>query len=467
MLTSVGLGAGAYVLSGRTEPFAASADAPSADELPLLIYCEFAGAWDTLLCLDPRDNTDSQFNQSDAAIYTGYNMVADEDDDVAQVMANNNSGLVRPTGSNIAFGPAIGNLASHFQDIAVVRGVDMGTLTHEVGRRYFLTGKFPRGLAASGSSLGTFWVNEHAGVTAVPNLVVRAETYNEGLDPRASGLNITDYQDLATVLKSLTPSDEPSAQVAAALAKIQNSSSCLGRQLDVGGKVAAYQASYEKAIVFGEGTLWKYFDFVRNPDPQSDIYKIYQLLGLNPANPNQGGALSGPKGQAAIAAQALTRGVTQAVTIQLATGIDHHDEDWASDHAPALRQGFDALAGLIDYLKQTEDKNGKSYWDRTTVVAVSDFARTPGLNPRGGRDHHLSSACLVAGNGIKGNQVIGSTNDLNYGARPTDLTTGASDDEMGTVLRPPDVHRTILNAVGMPYEHISNQDPVLIPALIS
>ena len=63
------------------------------------------------------------------------------------------TGLVQPAGSNIAFGPAIGKLAAqHYQDLAVVRGVNMGTLTHEVGRRYFLTGKFPRGLAASGSS---------------------------------------------------------------------------------------------------------------------------------------------------------------------------------------------------------------------------------------------------------------------------------------------------------------------------
>src|SRR5215210_6197621 len=43
----------------------------------------------------------------------------------------------------------------HWQDLTIVRGVMMDTLTHEVGRRYFITGKFPRGLAANGSALPT------------------------------------------------------------------------------------------------------------------------------------------------------------------------------------------------------------------------------------------------------------------------------------------------------------------------
>jgi hypothetical protein len=438
-----------------------------ADELPLLILCEFNGAWDTLLSLDPRDHTDSRFNKPGGPVYTGYEMVAEEDDEVASLMASNNTGLVTPNGSNISFGPAIGSLANHFEDLCVVRGVDMGTLTHEVGRRYFLTGKFPRGLAASGSSMPTFWVNEHTTTNPVPNLVVRTETYNEGLDPKASGLKITSYQDLSKVLKSLNASLNPNAKASAALAALQSDPSCLDRQLDVGGLSTAYRASFEKALVFSEGTLWQHFNFIRNPPNDSPISAIYQAFGLNPANPNQGQALSGPRGQAAIAAQALTNQVSQAVSIQLARGIDHHDEDWASDHAPALRNGFNALSDLISYLKMTLDSNGKPYWDRTTVIAFSDFARTPNINVRGGRDHHLAAACLVAGQGIKGNQVIGGTTDNTYGSRPVDLKTGAPDDINGTVLRPPDVHRTLLHATGLPYEHISNQDPKLIEAMLA
>ncbi len=466
MLSSLGAGAGAYALSDTFWPASAGAENLTADELPLLIFCEFNGAWDTLLSLDPRDHTDSRFNDPAGSVYTGYEMVAEEDGAIEALMSNNNSGLVTPNGSNISFGPAIGDLASHFEDLCVLRGVNMGTLTHEVGRRYFLTGKFPRGLAASGSAMATFWVNEHTTTTPIPNLVIRSETFNEGLDPKASGLKITGYQDLSKVLRSLNASLDPGAKGAAALAALQSDPSCLDRQLDVGGMTSAYRASFEKALVFSEGTLWQHFNFIRNPPENSAIYDLYQAFGLNPANPNSGNALAGPRGQAAIAAQALTNNIAQAVSVQLASGIDHHDEDWATDHAPALRDGFNALASLISYLKTTLDSNGKPFWDRTTIMAVSDFARTPNINPRGGRDHHLSSACLVAGRGIKGNQVIGGTTDNNYSGRPINMTTGAPDDITGQILRPPDIHRTVLDAAGLPYEHIANQDPVLVKAML-
>lgn len=315
--------------------------------------------------------------------------------------------------------------------------------------------------------MATFWVDEHTATTPAPNLVVRSETFNDGLNPKASGLKINNYLDLSKVLQSLDASLDPNPQRTAALAALQSDPSCLERQLDVGGLPTAYRASFEKALVFSEGTLWQHFDFVRGPTKGSDIYALYEAFGIDLANPNAGDALFGPLGQAAIAAQALTNGVSQAVSIQLASGIDHHTDLWDRDHVPALRNGFNALARLIRFLQNTEDKNGKSYWERTTLIAYSDFARTPNINPRGGRDHHLASSCIVAGNGIKGNQVIGGTTDNTYASRPVDLATGAPEDITGTMLRPPDVQRTVLHAAGLSYDHLSNQDPVLIEAMLA
>jgi hypothetical protein len=72
----------------------------------------------------------------------------------------------------------------------------------------------------------------------------------------------------------------------------------------------------------------------------------------------------------------------------------------------------------------------------------------------------------VAGRGVKGNQVIGATKDTNYDARPVNLQTGAPDDEMGDLVRPPEVHASVLAAAGLPYDHISNQSPKLIKAML-
>ncbi|RME01897.1 MAG: DUF1501 domain-containing protein [Deltaproteobacteria bacterium] len=86
------------------------------------------------------------------------------------------------------------------------------------------------------------------------------------------------------------------------------------------------------------------------------------------------------------------------------------------------------------------------------------------MNSRGGRDHHLSSSCLVAGKGIAGNRVIGATDDTFF-LQPIDPATGVPD-ERGVRIRPPDIHATLLAALGLPHDHIANQDPVRIEAML-
>jgi hypothetical protein len=44
--------------------------------------------------------------------------------------------------------------------------------------------------------------------------------------------------------------------------------------------------------------------------------------------------------------------------------------------------------------------------------------------------------------------------------------TGAPDDEFGHVVKPSDIHATLLHAAGLCYDHISNQDPKLIDAML-
>lgn len=465
LLATAGLGTGAFVLADVLGPNLAGATGVDIHKLPLLIFCEFSGGWDTLLSLDPRDHTDPKYSDPNNKVHTGYDLVADEDDAVASVMASTgNTGLVTPNGSNISFGPAMEKIAhAHYQDLCVVRGVDMGTLTHSVGRRYFLTGKFPRGLAPSGSSLPTWWSNDSSGLFAIPNLASRTEAFNEGLDPRATALRINNYGDLEDILKPLSPELEPRAKLAQALAKFQYTDHCLDEQIDVTTLTHAHHASFEKSLAFSSGEVWEYFDFKNNPDPNSQIAKVYEALEINPAGPV--GALNGPKGQAAIAAQALTNGVSQAVSIELANGLDTHSDNWASAQASTQREGWEALSNLITYLKNTLDVNGEPFWNRTTIFCYAEFARTPRINQRGGRDHFLYSASLIAGPGIKGNQVIGANSDYDYSAMPIDVATGAPD-ENGIIVRPPDVHATVLEAMGMSHENVSNQSPVLLTAAL-
>lgn len=463
MLSTLGLSAGAWLMRDLVLPTHANADAATLAKRPLLIFAYFSGGWDTLLTLDPRDNT--KYNTAGARIQTGYDRVCDAVPAVENAMMTcSGTGLIKPAGSNITFGPAIGKIAkAHYKDLCVIRGIEMSTLTHEVGRRYFLTGKFPRGLSASGSSLPTWVVHDDPGASVIPNLVVGGvETYNEGLDPRSSGLMIRSSSDLSAILKPLVAGNEPNDAAKAALAAYAAKNHCIHEQIGTTGLVNSYRAAMQNAEILSEGTLWQNFDFKTNPSDPA-IQELYAAFGINAAAPSTD--LAGPKGQAAIAAQALTQNISQVVSIQLASGLDTHDDDWESVHAPKLISGFDALSDLISFLKAKMDPNGQPYWDRTTVVCFSEFARTPDINVRGGRDHHLANSCLVAGMGIKGNTVIGATGADDYTSRTINLSTGVVEDG-GAPVRPADIHATLLQSMGLDYEHISNQSPRIIDAML-
>ncbi|MCA9620535.1 MAG: DUF1501 domain-containing protein [Myxococcales bacterium] len=469
LLASLGLATGAIALGDVVmHPSLARADGEAILDAPLLLFVYFDGAWDTLLSLDPRDHTVFGTPDPNKAIYTGLDQVRVADPIVDQFLDQNPSGIDQPSGSKIGFGPAVGGLSAHYQDLCVVRGLDMGTLTHEVGRRYFLTGKFPRGVLPSGSALPTWIASQDPSLAAIPNLVVGGmETYNEGLDPKASGLGVQGYQDLGVILKPVNELLVNPQAMEDAIAAQQAVDHCLHRQLDVGGLVEAFRAGWDKALVVGGGTLWQHFDFVPNPPSGGEIDQIYDAFGINKQNPAPD--LNGPKGRAAVAAQALVNDLCQVVSVRIQNGIDTHFNNWASTHSTRLRAGFDALASLITFLKDTLDPNGKPYWDRTTMVVFSEFARTPLLNAQSGRDHHLCNSCIVAGAGIAGNQVVGAStaSGYEYTSFDFDAQTAKPVNDGSPALRPADVHATVCEAMGIGADHIQNQEPKLLHTMLA
>jgi uncharacterized protein (DUF1501 family) len=75
--------------------------------------------------------------------------------------------------------------------------------------------------------------------------------------------------------------------------------------------------------------------------------------------------------------------------------------------------------------------------NETLVVVLTDFGRTPRINGGAGRDHYPDVySVLLAGGGIRGGQVYGSSDER--GAFPK--TQACS---------PPDIHATIFHALGI------------------
>jgi uncharacterized protein (DUF1501 family) len=373
------------------------------------------------------------------------------------VMAANRTGVQRA--GALTFGPAVPqSLLAHAPDLCVVRGMMMDTLTHEVGRRYLLTGKFPRGLAANGSSLTSVVAAAEGSTGVLPNLAVNTEAYAEGLPAAASPIRVTSSTDVVAALRPFgAPLD---AKSQAALEAFEQVETCEHQAHDGGGLVRFFKESRTRARSLATSNAHTLFQFDLNAPPP-EVAPVFAALQIT--TPQD---LNGPKGRAALAAQALAQGVSQAVSVQLAAGLDDHFE-WDVDHATTLRTGLEALGRLIAYLKSTPHKaTGKPIWSHTTMLAFSEFARTPLLNTRGGRDHHLASSCVVAGPGIRGNTVYGATSDVQLAARKVSPATGKPDDEAGVPVRPADVHATLLQSMGVPYTHLSNQSPTLLSAIL-
>lgn len=456
------MGAAGGGLLVQQTPFGSEAQAQSADpKFLLLVY--FEGGWDQLLALDPRPANVAKYQRvggraPTSGIEPAYGEVAAATPFVDTVMTATGGSGVQARGA-LSFGPAVPDaLLAHAQDLAIVRGMNMDTLTHEVGRRYLLTGKFPRGLAASGSSLNTVVAAQARGTADMPNVAVGPETYNEGLPPYASAVKVASYRDMLTVMQAQGGTALPAASETAVRGFEDADDSCEQHGYDVTGLVSAFKSSRVLARQLVNPAKASLFNF-RLPAP-TELTDLFNAFGITTTTD-----LNGIKARAALAGQAMVNGVSNVVSVTLANGLDDHF-DLFTQQAPALRDGFDALGRLIGYLKAKQvPGSAKSFWQCTTMMVFSEFSRTPLINTRDGRDHHLTASCLLAGPGLKGNTVFGASTDTGMGTQKFNFRTGMAD-AMGALIRPADVHATVLQSMGLSSAHLSNQSPRVIEALI-
>ena len=93
-----------------------------------------------------------------------------------------------------------------------------------------------------------------------------------------------------------------------------------------------------------------------------------------------------------------------------------------------LQDYCDILCPIFDraYAALLEDLQQRGLLDRTLVLAMGEFGRTPRLNPRGGRDHWPGVwSVLFAGGGVRGGQVVGASDRT--GAEPRDRPVSAAE----------------------------------------
>ena len=114
-------------------------------------------------------------------------------------------------------------------------------------------------------------------------------------------------------------------------------------------------------------------------------------------------------------------------------GFDTHGNNFPAmaNHGEVMDP---ALASLIEDLSET------GMLEKTMVIMLSEFGRTPRINDNAGRDHWASVfSCFMAGGGIQGGQVIGSSDE--DGAMPKDRPVQVAD-----------IHATLCHAMGIDHE---------------
>jgi hypothetical protein len=139
--------------------------------------------------------------------------------------------------------------------------------------------------------------------------------------------------------------------------------------------------------------------------------------------------------------------------------VNYRGWDTHNDLYTRLKEGFTGAktaVGLIPSLDLAltalmDDLQDRGLLDETLIVVMGEFGRTPKLNPQGGRDHwpRVFSVAL-AGGGIRGGQIIGSS----------DRTAESPHDRPVT---PGDLTRTIYRLLGIDPDlllHTSDGRPV-------
>ncbi len=144
--------------------------------------------------------------------------------------------------------------------------------------------------------------------------------------------------------------------------------------------------------------------------------------------------------QCLIARRLVERGVR---FIQLYSGGGHQQQSWDAhygldeNHRMHCAETDKPIAGLLKDLKR------RGLLDSTLVVWGGEFGRMPISQSAIGRDHNPHGFTVwLAGGGVKGGQVIGSTDELGYRAV----------DEPHSVH---DLHATLLHCLGLDHRKLT------------
>jgi hypothetical protein len=114
------------------------------------------------------------------------------------------------------------------------------------------------------------------------------------------------------------------------------------------------------------------------------------------------------------------------------------------------------LAG-IDYLMRRAEE--LKIREKLVVVVQSEMGRTPNYNNGNGKDHWSVGSAMFLGRGIKGNRVVGATDEKQF-LVPLDPKSLAINKEKGIRMRPEHLHLALRELAGIQDHAYGKQFPL-------
>jgi hypothetical protein len=323
-------------------------------------------------------------------------------------------------------------IADQMDKISIIRSMTSPAAAHEIGTHYMLTGFLPLpGFAVpSYGAVASYLLGPRSALPPYISIQQPDTTMGAGFlgaalnpfcpggDPASGGFKVRDLDMAPGMTTERLDRRKSLRQVVDAAFKQQEKGSDTARAVD---------SFYDRAYTLLSSTEARAaFDLSKEKEELRNNYGRHTF------------------GQSLLLSRRLVEAGVRFSTVTIG-GWDNH-----TDIFNQLRGGmmpvFDrSFATLIADLSQ------RGLLERTLVVVMGEFGRTPIINKDGGRDHHPRVfSILMAGGGIKGGTVVGSSD-----ARAMEP---ASDP-----VKPEDLAATIYQALGIDYtQSISSPEGVRI-----
>ncbi|MEM6708530.1 MAG: DUF1501 domain-containing protein [Pseudomonadota bacterium] len=415
------LGGMAGLAAGTTIPVRAKAATPFAGPYWLMISA--SGGWDPTSFCDPKGrglgpNGDcNDYAQGDVGSVGNFRYAPPPDS--------------FPGGGGLF--PYQEFLINHFERLALVNGINVGTNSHRIGQQTNWTGTKTVNYPSIGALVAARYGSDQPLPFVANNVHPSAAT--AGLVPRAvvSGGGLNSLREVALPERS---------NVFNANASERYLSEAIWTEVQAVSADRRNRQQDARRLVRIQDAMRRLGD-IREVDT-SGMQDFVERLGT-PATPNtyvdSRNDARNLFNQAQRAFAAFEAGITVAAQVNVG-GFDTHNEHDAGQY-PHLMDYFGAIDNVI------QDAIDRGLGDRLIIVMASDFSRRPFLNNNNGKDHWSTGSVMVWGAPafVTGNRVVGETDD-GFLPQPLDPATLLADND-GMVLTTEHVHQALRRIAGI------------------